>query len=118
MQNRTDGGLAREQAFLNLDIWRHHLIRRYQHTFLDHGEAIAPDVTEDLLVPANVRRVFTGAAIAELARRRLIRKASSPRHTTQNGQHGSYVEIWQLAADHAGVKSWKLLHPVPLDSEP
>ena len=116
-RHRPDGRQAKEQAFLNLDIWRNHLIRRYQHTFLDHlaehGESIAPDVTDDFDVPAGIRLVFTGTAISELARRRLIRKTGSPRYTTQNGRHGQYVEVWRLVADRAVVESWKTSQPVP-----
>ena len=116
-QTRQNGAAAREDAFANLDVWRHHLIRRFQHRALDyllaHGELFAPDLADTFEVPAKVRRVFIGAAMNELARRRLTRKGSAPRYTVHNGRHGCYCEIWALAVDADAVAVWKATHPIP-----
>jgi hypothetical protein len=121
-RHRTDGRQAKDRAFLNLDTWRHHLIRRYQHAFLDQmvelGEVFSPDFNDQFEVPVGIRRVFMGAAVNELARRRLIRSTGSPRYTTQGGRHGTYLEVWQLGTDRAGIDAWKTTHPIPPAPEP
>jgi hypothetical protein len=120
---RKDGPAARDEAFQRLHACRHFYIRRLQHEalshLLSHGELFAPDLTDRLTVPPEMRKVFVGAAINELSRRRLIRKApSSPRYTTQGGRHGHYVEVWVLDADAARVAEWMAAHPVPPQPEP
>jgi hypothetical protein len=114
---RPDGDAAREAAFANLGVWRHYLIREVQHLALNHllthGEMTVVDL-DSFVVPVAIRRVFIGAALAELSRHRLIRKASaSPIYVTTNGRHGYYVQNWRLNADAAGVREWKRSHPVP-----
>jgi hypothetical protein len=115
---RRDGNAAREEAFVNLHVWRHFYIRRFEHSVLEHllthDKVFAPDLADQLEIPVPIRKVFVGGAMNELARRGLIRKApDSPRYTTQNGRHGRYSEVWRLAVDAATVAEWRRTHPVP-----
>jgi hypothetical protein len=81
-----------------------HLVKRV--------EGFVPDVSDAFKgVPRGMSRGFIGAAVADLARQGMIRKApKSPRYTTQNRRHGGYLEVWTLNGDRTTVESWKRSH--------
>jgi hypothetical protein len=113
---RRDGGAAKQEAFRRLHASRRHLIRKFQHQFLDHllthGEAVTADLDGSLTVPPDIKKFFVGAAVAELSRNRLTKHRKTPRYTRLNGRHGSYVESWILRVDRDTVESWKRSNPV------
>jgi hypothetical protein len=118
---RESGKAARDEAFQLLNIWRPHLIAKFQHRVLDylleHGTLFAPDLADDFVSPPDIRRVYVGAAVHTLARRRLIRKTGELRFTMQAGRHGSYFPVWTLAVDGAAVTEWRSSNPIPPEPE-
>jgi hypothetical protein len=94
---------------------------KIQHIVLDHlsrsGSFHVSDL-DDLDLPDGIHRSVIGTAINDLSRKyQLTRRAGPPTPSAAGGRHGNWLHHWQLLADHAAVRAWKLSHPVPSDSE-